>query len=948
MADDKITGKDLIDDSAFVRLEQLDTALAKILERFTQIEGVAQRAFSNNQLSAAARQTKINTDEANVALKEQERIEKNLVRQRERNRQLTSQTSRELIKQRVETQAATRELKRQATATSDTVGAYRRLSAQLNIAKDTLKDIIIEQGQFSDAARLQQREVDRLTTKIKSADNAAGDFQRNVGNYPTALRGAVNVIRQLVGVFGIVEGLRLGARFITDAAALSREARGVTFAFERLGEEGADALETTRRSVRRLISDLDLQRSLVELNNFNIGLERSDVLFEFLAIRAAQTGRSIESLRDSLVEGLSKESTLRIDNLGISVVALNEELEKTPNFVEAVANIAEREIAEAGRIIDDAADGAAKFNAAWTDLQVAIRDVANEVQGLGIFTQLIQNGTTNTRLWNELLIQNGDIVGFLGAVYNSTSREGQFQNQILLNEIENRRQVKKEIDEQINAYIRLNGSIGPLTEEQQRSADAGRGSLLFDPNAGKEIVLTLGDINDEIKRLNDELLKQTTRAGAQAIQEEIKALERQRDAILGVAEARTKQAKTQQLVVEVLDETSERSLTSTISSLERARSEVGIGTREWQEYTEAIKAVKEELSLLKQTFEDGIPELAEVEDDFEIFQEVQRFLNIDGIDQGLRSLADRLGTTQEELVKEFESLYERDFKNFLEYQERKLEAEQILSEQRTDIQLNSLSVAQDFAQAFFDVQSNRVEREIEAQNRAFDAIINGKNASEEQIRIAEQKREENEIRLEKEREKRQRKAFLVQQGIEVAKAVIQGAAAQAAALAPPPVGLGPVLGATLIPGITINTALAIGAILAQSIPAFFKGKTPLDRYSGPATVNELPGQREVGVNERGQVELFPAGMHVRNVKSGDIIIPSVPDFAKALGDPNTEVYKRVSKNVSRQSRERYGYKGLSEQDVRRIVGALQFGIKKGFNGIVINNSFAIPKDRRKY
>ena len=124
-----------------------------------------------------------------------------------------------------------------------------------------------------------------------------------------------------------------------------------------------------------------------EFNNFNISLEETDTLFEFLAVRAAQTGRSIDSLKDSLVEGLSKESKLRIDNLGISAAKLNEELKKTPNFVQAVANIAKEEISKAGSILDDAASSQQKFNAALENFKVSvgsgfIADVTNQFYNL--------------------------------------------------------------------------------------------------------------------------------------------------------------------------------------------------------------------------------------------------------------------------------------------------------------------------------------------------------------------------------------------------------------------------------------------------------------------------------------------------------------------------------------------------------------------------------------
>lgn len=160
-----------------------------------------------------------------------------------------------------------------------------------------------------------------------------------------------------------------GKDFIRNARKMSIEAKGIEFAFKRL-EGGADALERVRKATRGMVSDLDIKKSLVNFDNFNISLEESDTLMEFLSVRATQTGQSIDYLRDSLVEGLSKESKLRIDNLGISAKELNEELEKTPNFVQAVSNIAKREIAEAGNILDEAANSQSKWNATFENFML--------------------------------------------------------------------------------------------------------------------------------------------------------------------------------------------------------------------------------------------------------------------------------------------------------------------------------------------------------------------------------------------------------------------------------------------------------------------------------------------------------------------------------------------------------------------------------------------------
>ncbi|MBT0607661.1 coiled-coil domain-containing protein [Aequorivita echinoideorum] len=168
------------------------------------------------------------------------------------------------------------------------------------------------------------------------------------------------------------QGFGYVKQFIADSQQMALEAKGVEFAFEQLGERGEEAFKKVRISTRGALSDIDIKKSLVEFDNFNISLEEAGTLFEFLNVRAAQTGKSVDKLRDSLVEGLSKESALRIDNLGISTAKLNEELAKTPNFVQAVANIAKTEIARAGDILDDAGNSQEKWNASLKNFQLFI------------------------------------------------------------------------------------------------------------------------------------------------------------------------------------------------------------------------------------------------------------------------------------------------------------------------------------------------------------------------------------------------------------------------------------------------------------------------------------------------------------------------------------------------------------------------------------------------
>lgn len=226
------------------------------------------------------------------------------------------------------------------------------------------------------AAQKKFREETGLTTK--TVDKAKGGF---ASLFPS-VSGAI------LFTDAIKSGITFAKEFIGNSVQMAIEAKGVDFAFERLGETGKIAFEKVKASTRGLLSDLEIKRSLVEFDNFNISLEESATLFEFLSVRATQTGQSVDYLKQSMVEGLSKESKLRIDNLGISTAKLNEELERTPNFVQAVANIAKTEIAKAGNILDEAASSSQKWNATLENTQLKLGKLINNSGVIPFFQKL--------------------------------------------------------------------------------------------------------------------------------------------------------------------------------------------------------------------------------------------------------------------------------------------------------------------------------------------------------------------------------------------------------------------------------------------------------------------------------------------------------------------------------------------------------------------------------
>ena len=113
---------------------------------------------------------------------------------------------------------------------------------------------------------------------------------------------------------------KFGAETIELNSQLTKAAAG----FKRFGNE-AD-LEEMRQSTRGLVTDLELMQQSVKGANLGIPLRDMGTLLEFAKRRADETGESMDHLVNSIVEGIGRKSTRRLDNLGISAQRLKEEV----------------------------------------------------------------------------------------------------------------------------------------------------------------------------------------------------------------------------------------------------------------------------------------------------------------------------------------------------------------------------------------------------------------------------------------------------------------------------------------------------------------------------------------------------------------------------------------------------------------------------------------------
>lgn len=162
------------------------------------------------------------------------------------------------------------------------------------------------------------------------------------------------------------------AELVNGGLEMAEQADGVTKAFNELNQEGL--LDNLRKATKGTVNDVQLMTAAVKANDFRIPLEDLGKYLEFAQLKAQQTGQSVDYMTDSIVTGLGRKSPLILDNLGISAAEISEKTKETGDFMKAVAEIVDTQLAEAGETYISAADRAAQKTVELQNAQKALGD----------------------------------------------------------------------------------------------------------------------------------------------------------------------------------------------------------------------------------------------------------------------------------------------------------------------------------------------------------------------------------------------------------------------------------------------------------------------------------------------------------------------------------------------------------------------------------------------
>jgi hypothetical protein len=281
-------------------------------------------------------------------------------------------------------------LKKQYTETGKEI---RNLTSQIGEQTSKLNVLDMTMSQLKKQQKSLQREFentsktlnpelyDILKQKLQEVSSRMAELKQNAKSFgelaaSDQANGMLygNMMTKAAELFGsYAQGFKDSVKELIDGGLeMAETADGVTKAFKDMDQP--DLLENLRKATKNTVNDVQLMTAAVQAKDFRIPLEDLGKYLQFAQLKAQQTGQSVEYMTDSIVTGLGRKSPLILDNLGISAAEISEKTKETGDFMKAVAEIVDTQLAKAGETYISAADRAAQKTVELENAQKALGD----------------------------------------------------------------------------------------------------------------------------------------------------------------------------------------------------------------------------------------------------------------------------------------------------------------------------------------------------------------------------------------------------------------------------------------------------------------------------------------------------------------------------------------------------------------------------------------------
>ncbi|HCC51127.1 MAG TPA: hypothetical protein DEQ30_02985 [Porphyromonadaceae bacterium] len=269
-----------------------------------------------------------------------------------------------------------------------------------------------------------QKELAAVRGRMDQLKQSSEELNDTADKSPSILRGGLMVLagNLMTKALGYLKQLVDTAKeWVSEGIKMAATAEGVTTAFNKLGRK--DLLKNLRADTKGLVNDFTLMKAAVRADNFQIPVDKLGSLLKFAQNRAQETGKSVDYLTESIVNGIGRKSPLILDNLGISASRLQAEVKKTGDFTEAAIKIINEELEKQGDLVLTSADKATQASVKWQNAQMkvgqqllGIKNIFSQISGSTAewFSGMIDKYLPGFMKWLE------DIVNELIEIYNSS------------------------------------------------------------------------------------------------------------------------------------------------------------------------------------------------------------------------------------------------------------------------------------------------------------------------------------------------------------------------------------------------------------------------------------------------------------------------------------------------------------------------------------------------
>lgn len=267
------------------------------------------------------------------------------------------------------------EIQRNNAVEREAIGSIAQKTARLTQLQHQYNKLSEAQRNNEAVGGKLRAEYQKLSAETQKLNQSlSGTKAGGIGQLFTSIRG-------IAGTMGIAFGAYQLVNFGKELFNIAKQAEGIELRFAKIGD--TQGLEKLRTATKNTVSDLELMKLAVRADNFRIPMDVLAKGLEFARRRANDTGQSVDYMTNSFVDGLGRKSSLVLDNLGISLVEIQEEVKKVGDYNVAVGNIIEREMQRAGSDVDTLSDKTNKLATEWQNFAKRISGVWSAIFNSG-------------------------------------------------------------------------------------------------------------------------------------------------------------------------------------------------------------------------------------------------------------------------------------------------------------------------------------------------------------------------------------------------------------------------------------------------------------------------------------------------------------------------------------------------------------------------------------